>query len=270
MNNALDIALTRILFEIPREILEYTFRTGENWEATYPLEEMIIHRVIRTRVYKDTNIFGGKTKSIVLLPQYKEIMQRTPADVYMNTGPHSLYRIPPHEREGCPIVDVHNLTFRGNYAGYVPNTNGWAGGVNVSTLGQGVLHSHTFADSPPRPNVTLLSGDLVRLSPSQHSLITWVMTCRIAYDQEFTNLSTSSLDTFANLCVAAVKAYIYNKLVIPMGKAYVQSGYEIGEFKMIVDSYSDAITRYNELLTDFAGSVMLDPIRLEQIVPYLL
>ena len=269
MNNALDIVKTRIFFEIPHEILEYAFRGSESWESTYPIEEMIMQKVIRTRVYKDTNIFGGKLKQIVLLQSYKEPMDWTPADTYTNTGRHSLYRIPPEEREGCPIVEVHNLTFRGNYAGYVPNANGWAGGRNLSTLGHAVLHSHTFADSPPRPNVMLLSGDLVRLSPSQHSMITWVMSCRIAYDHEFTNLNTSAMDTFANLCVAATKAYIYNKLVIPLGKAHVQAGYEIGEFKLIVDSYSDAITRYNELLMDFAGASMLDPARLEQILPYL-
>lgn len=270
MNNALDITKTRILFEIPYEILEHAFRDGEVWEASYPLEEMIMQKVIRTRVYKDTNIFGGKVKQIVLLPQYKERMDWTNADTYMNTGPYSLYRIPVEEREGCAIVEVHNLTFRGNYAGYVPNANGWAGGVNIATLGQSVLHSHTFADSPPRPNITLLSGDLVRLSPSQHSLITWVMSCRIAYDLEFTNLNTSAIDTFADLCVAATKAYIYNKLVIKLGKAFVQGGYEIGEFKAIVDSYSDAITRYRELLTDFAGASVLDPSRLEGILPYLI
>lgn len=270
MNNVLDIAKTRIMFEIPREVLEHAFREGETWEASYPIEEMIMHKVIRTRVYKDTNIFGGHTKQIVLLPEYRERLDWTPADRYMNTGPHSLYRIPIEEREGCPIVEVHNLTFRGNYAGYVPNANGWTGGVNISTLGHAVLHSHTFADSPPRPNIKLLSGDLVRLSPSQHSLITWVMTCRIAYDHEYTNMNTSAMDTFANLCVAATKAYIYNKLYIPLGKAFVQGGYEIGEFKMVVDSYSDAITRYNELLNDFAGAVMLDPSRLENLLPYLI
>ena len=270
MNNALDIVKTRIFFEIPYEILDYAFRANEAWESTYPLEEIIMQRVIRTRVYKDTNIFGGKLKQIVLLPNYREQLEWTQADTYTNTGRYSLYRIPPEEREGCAIVEVHNLTFRGNYAGYVPNANGWAGGVNLATLGQSVLQSHTFSDSPPRPNITLLSGDLVRLSPSQHSMITWVMSCRIAYDQEFTNINTSAMDTFANLCVAATKAYIYNKLIIPLGKGYVQGGYEIGEFKMIVGSYSDAITRYNELLNDFAGSAMLDPDRLEQLLPYLI
>ena len=270
MNNPLDIVKSRIFFEIPREILEYAFRCGEPWEATYPIEEIIMQRVIRDRVYKDTNIFGGKTKHIVLLHSYLEHISREAADRYMNTGPFSLYRIPVEEREGCPIVEVHNLTFRGNYAGYVPNASGWAGGTNLTTLGQAVIQSHTFADSPPRPNVHLLSGDLVRLSPSQHSAITWVLSCRIAYDKEFTNLNTSAIDTFANLCVAAVKAYIYNVLVIPLGKAYVQGGYEIGEFKAIVDSYSDAITRYNELLTDFAGTLMLDSTRLEGLLPYLI
>ena len=43
------------------------------------LEEIIMQRVIRTRVYKDTNIFGGKLKQIVLLTK----LQRT---VRMDSG----------------------------------------------------------------------------------------------------------------------------------------------------------------------------------------
>lgn len=96
------------------------------------------------------------------------------------------------------------------------------------------------------------------------------MNCRIAYDENFTNLNTSALDTFADLCVEAVKMYAYNTLIIPLDKGYVESGLNIGEFKRIIDTYADSPVRYKELLSKLAGSMILDPSRLMNILPYLL
>ena len=231
---------------------------------------MVLEKIIQDRVLKDLNIYGGKIKRIALLPQYREHMAYDQHDAYMHTGPFSLYRIPPEEREGLPIIEVHGLTYRGNYAGYVPNANGWAGGVNLQTLGQAVMDSHTFASSPPKPNVELLSGDLVRLIPSQHSQILWILTCRIAYDESFTNLNTSSLETFQDLCLAATKAWIYTNTIVALDKGYIAAGYEVGEMKRTIDTYSDAAQRYRELKTEMVGAMNLDPGRVHELLAYIL
>ncbi len=270
MNNALDIALTRIKFSIPSQILDLAFTTRLPHEATYPVEQMILEKIIRGIVRKEANIYGGKAKQIVLLPRYKEKVKLDEQDNYTYTGPFSIYRIPPSEREGQAIVDVTGVAYRGNYAGYIPHANGYAAGVNVNTLGAGVLDSHTFASSPPRPDVTLLSGDLIRLSPSQHSTLIWVLSCRLGYDQDFTNLNQQAIDTFTDLCVAATKMYIYNKLVIAMDKAYIDAGYENNAYKTEVDRYQDQQDRYRELLKEFAGAVLLDPDTIRPLLTYML
>ena len=270
MNNAIDLALNTITHEIPPDVLKYAFANREPEERTWSVQQMVLDKVIQDRVLKDMNIHGGKIKRIVLLPQYKEEMKYDIHDGYMHTGPFSLFRIPPDEREGLPIVEVHGLTYRGNYAGYVPNANGWAGGVNLNTLGQAVLDSHTFASSPPKPNVELLSGDLVRLMPSQHSQIMWVMSCRLAYDKEFTNLNTSALETFQDLCLEATKSWIYNNTIIALDKGYVESGYEIGEMKRTIDTYADSKQRYRELRTEMAGAMNLDPGKMFELLSYII
>ena len=270
MVNALDNALSHIKLSIPNELIELAFKVREPHETTYPIEQMVLEKIIRGVVRKDANIVGGKLKKIALLPEYLEKMKYNTTDAYMFTGPFSLYRIPPCEREDQAIVDVHGVTYRGSYAGYVPHANGWAGGANISTVAAGVMDSHTFASAPPRPNVTLLSGDLVRLSPSQHSSIVWIMSCRVGYDENFTNLNPQSVIPFIDLCIAATKMYIYNKLVVPVDKAYIQAGYEIGAMKLELDKYSDAEQRYRELLDQFAGSAQLDNDRLTELLPYLL
>ena len=270
MVNALDNALSHIKLSIPGELIELAFKIREPHEVTYPIEQMVLEKIIRGIVRKDANIVGGKLKKIALLPEYLEKLDYNVTDAYMFTGPFSLYRIPPCEREGQAIVDVHGVTYRGSYAGYVPHANGWAGGANISTVGASVMDSHTFASAPPRPNITLLSGDLVRLNPSQHSSIVWLMSCRIGYDENFTNLNPQSIITFIDLCIAATKMYIYNKLVIAVDRAFIESGYELGSMKLELDKYGDAEQRYRELLDQFAGATLLDPDRTIELLSYLL
>lgn len=270
MNNPLDIALTRIRMRIPKELLEIVFKHRDPWEKTCSFDEMILNHVIRAYVLKEANIFGGKQKQIVLRPEYKEKLQFNVDDGYLHTGPFSLFRIPPEARDGQPLVEVHGLAYRGNYSDYIPQTAGWPGGVNLQVLGHGVIDSHTFASSPVKPNVELLSGDLVKLWPPQHSFVIWVMSCRVAYDQDFTNLHTSAIDTFAEVCVEATKMFIHTKLNIRLDEAQIQAGQEIGEIRRLIDSYSEAQQRFRELLDQLAGAMLLDPVRLQSILPYLL
>lgn len=270
MNNAMEIAVVNILSNIPKEILEYAFMSREPYESTIPLEEMIINKVIRWRVLKEINVFGGKTTKVVLHEKYLEDLKFTQTDHYTRTGPFSLYRIPPEERELCPIVEIHNLTYCGNYAGHYPNATGWSGGQNALSLGQAVLDAHTFASYPPKPVAELLSGDLVKLTPSQHAQVGWLMECRISYDENVTNMASSSIDTFAQMCVAATKSYLYNKLLISVNKAYVEGGYELSEWKMTLDKYSDAEERYQELKKELAGSEMVSPDRCLTLLRYML
>ena len=271
MTNALDVALSRVMMMIPRELLTLAFTVREPYQKTYPLEQMILEKIIKGFVRKDINNFAGKHKQIVLLPQYREKLQWNQADSYMFTGTFSLYRIPPCEREGMAIVDVEGLTYRGNYsAGHAPYTAGWTGGATEVMLGATVIDSHTGYSTPPRPDVTLLDGDLVRLRPSQHGDVVWVMSCRIGYTPDFGNLNNQSIPTFAELVVAATKLYVYNTLIVEVDKAFVESGYELSSFKMILDTYADAHDRYKELLTEMAGAAQLDPDRIYSLLRYVL
>lgn len=269
MNSALEIALVKIHSSIPPEILEYAFANREIRNEIVSLDDMILQKVIRYRVIKDMNIDGGKFKEILLRREYMEHLTRNKDDNLMHTGRWSIYRIPPHAREGLPIAEVMNLKFRGAYAGYQPYSNGYIGGANLTTMAQGVLDAHTFQTAPPIPNVELLSGDLVRLTPSQHHGTMWAMNCRLCYDDCLTNLNTSAIMPFADLCVLATQAYIYINTTVPLDKAYIQNGYQIGQFKTIIDSYSGANEKYEEKYKELAGAMFLDPARLNAFLPYI-
>ena len=269
MNSALEIALVKIHSSIPPEILEYTFANRELRNEVVSIDEMILQKVIRYRVIKDMNVDGGKFKEIVLRRNYIEPLTRNYDDNLMHTGRWSVYRIPAAVREGRPIVEVMNLKFRGAYAGYQPYSTGYIGGANITTVAQGVLDAHTFQTSPPIPNVELLSGDLVRLTPSQHHGTMWAMNCRLAYDECLTNLNTSAIQPFADCCVLAVQAYIFINTTIMLDKAYIQNGYQVGQFKNIIDNYSDANAKYEEAFKVLSAAMFLDPTRLNTFLPYI-
>lgn len=270
MNSPLEIALVRIHSTIPPELLEYAFANRELRNEVVSMDEMILQKVIRYRVIKDMNIDGGKFKEILLRREYMERLHFNQDDYNMHTGKWSVYRIPPEAREGRPIAEVMNLRFRGAYAGFQPYTAGYNAGANITTIAQAVLDAHTFQTSPPVPSIELLSGDLVRLWPSQHHGTLWTMCCRLAYDECLTNLNTSAILPFAELCVFAVQAYIFINTTIMLDKAYIMNGYQVGQFKVIIDSYADANTKYEDKLKEVAGAMFLDPSRLQSLLPYLI
>lgn len=269
MNNPIEIALTRIKSVIPAEILEYAFQKRELYQEVYPIDQMILDKVIRYRVLKDMNISGGLHKYIPLRREYLEKLERTKDDFRMITGPYGLYRIPPEARENRPITEVISVEYYGSYYGHGPTNFSYPNGINYQGLSWSILESHTLGSSPPKPTVILESGDLVKMIPAAHSHLLWVLNCRLAFDDDLTNLNSSAINPFADLCVIATKAYIQKTVVIPMDKAYIQGGYALGKFGSIIESYSSAEQEYNEALQKLERAMALDPNRLHALLPYI-
>lgn len=270
MANAINIALTEIEFRIPPEILNYVFTDRLPHEATYSPSEMLLNRVIRTKVFDDMNLSGGRPTNIPLLESYIEKLTFDTADRYQHTGPFSIFRIPPEIRENEPIIAVNALTYWGNYSGQVPHLAGHNQGATFTTAGAAVLQSHTGSGSPPKPNIEIMSGDLIKLYPTQHNFIPWQLNCRIGYDKDFTNLNSDAITIFKQLCLEASKMYIYNKVVIRLDKGQIDAGYELGEVKRIIDSYAEAPARYDELLPRMQAAMSYDVGRLYTALAYLI
>lgn len=269
MVNPYEVALTRIMYSIPKTILRIAFYEKTKLDPDMiAIEDLIKQNVIRKRVMVDLNLLGGKPKTIVLEHRYLEKIQRNTADGIINTGQFSLYRIPPEEREYRPIIECTGITYPGRFGGSLINATGYGGGVTMGSLAAEVLNSHTLANSPARPMAEALSGELVRLTPAQHAHIDWVLSVRLAYDTELTNLSSSQIDTFSKICVAATKYYVYNELIIDIERGRIEAGYDLSSIRDVINSYSDQNDRYMELLDDMAGAACLDPIRMATILRY--
>ena len=87
----------------------------------------------------------------------------------------------------------------------------------------------------------------------------WALVCRLGYDNEFTNLSNSSIIPLSKLILTATKAYIWVNLTIRIDQAVLSGGQDLGQFKSIVDSYQQELERYEEDLKKFSSSTLFDP-----------
>lgn len=268
MNNPIQVAIAKIFSEIPSEILNLTFR---RIHPTLPLDQIIINEVIRRKVYNDCNIVGGKVKEIPLLLSYHESTVYGLPETTLHEGRYSLYRIPPAARDNLPISSISHMTYPSLIA-----SNGMNGlycyqGNTVADFADQVLESHTLSRSYTTPIGELLSGDLIRLNPSQHNHIDWIVSVKLEYDLNFSNLNQSAILSFGKLCLLAVKAYIYNNLIIQIDKAYIIGGVELTTIKDIVAGYIESSREYDELLTEkFIGAVTLDPRRMQNILKHMM
>jgi len=265
MVNAIDLALTEVHFQIPYKLLQLAFMRNTK-QFNLSMDEEIMAQVISPRVIKHCNLVGGKYKEIILRTEFWEPIQLEKAALVSNIGQYSVYRIPPEEREGLPLIDVTEVEWPGVQNGYGLPYSGYYSGNSVANAARKMLDSQTFRSTPPKPTVEVLSGDLIRLNPSQHNHMQWVLTCRLAYDDNFMNMEPSAAKVFAELCVEAVKSYIYNTIVIAMDQAYIEAGAELGVVKSTIEEYKESEARFKELLEKFAGMAKYDNLYLKKLM----
>ena len=74
------------------------------------------------------------------------------------------------------------------------------------------------------------------------------LRCFLENDADFNNLRSTILQRFSEMCLLAVKAYIYNTLKIKIDQGQMVGGINVGAFREVVDSYSDAHQMYHDFL----------------------
>ena len=258
MISVLTSAISRIIATIPKTILQAAFKPTEHGVT---LDERIMEEIVRKRVLIDCNIFAGKLAKIPVLVDYIDYTMSPPIiDVGINRA-SEIYRIPPEVREHRNIAQTLRLTYCGNYAAAYPVSP--AGLFNqfadtVGNLAQMALNSRTMIDANLPPKVDLLSGNMIRCTPPIYS-DGLILECLLEYDDNFTNLSQSSIKPLQRLILCATKSYCYNTIVVDIDMAALSGGQIIGVVKNILDGYADEDSKYDDLLKDFRGSSLFDP-----------
>lgn len=239
--NPFQKAHSEIRHQIPKALLNACFIGDlfENSPIPVNIDSIIREKVIESRVMVDMNIAGGMLHQVPMdsiVPEY--------TDRYM-----AVFRIPKELTQGRSISRVLAMSFGQQiWANNYPVLNGTYNAL--TSKAQGMLASHQGVPMTETTNIRLLSDNVVAVMDMQAVQTRSDLRCYLDHDPELTQLRSTSIPAFATLCVLATKAYIYNELVIEIGKDMMIGGREIGRMREILDSYADANELYNTFLTE--------------------
>jgi len=252
MNGTIIQCLKEIKTRIPSEILNEAFMRKANVQYK-SLDSILKEEVIVDVVLRKTNLYSGKLKKIELRQDY--ITELTSPEILGIGLPYPFYVIPPEAREYTDITSVIGVAFPiTEYSQSVYAAQGYNSIQNKTSE----LLDNTFSSGTTYPTPFLLDNNTIKLDPPQYISVPWLLTCMLAYDSNFTNISYNMIPSLCKLCVTAAKMIIYNRLKIAIDLAYINTGAEIGAFKDIVDSYSDAADDLEKDLLDFRGAASFD------------
>ena len=255
---------------IPQLILQRAFvdasRFGRNtWRSS--LEEQIIATVIRPRVMVDCDLIGG-IEAFVPLEGLKFITSD-------DTQGGTVIEIPKDRTQQKSITSVISLRFSNPIQ--MPGASGssafgllptYVTGNNVSAQDRTALMGATAGllasvDNIPLTatnRVDLIGENTIYVSDTVRLPTSSVLQCKLANHEDMQNLQPRYYLQFAEMVVHAVKAYIYNKLVLEIGAGELMFGQQLGRFKEIVESYADANQNYIDFRNQKWGriSIMAD------------
>lgn len=244
MNKLLD----EIGFRIPRPILEAAFIPREyRWRNTPPsLEEQMLALVIRPRVLVDCNLVGG-TEAFIPLDGVP----------YTRTNDYtSVYRIPKSATQGRSINSVLNITFSDPTKA---SSYGVAAGQQNTTMlqaGSAVMDAMASIPVSSTARVQLIGENVVMVRDTVVLPANIYLRCILANDENMSHLQLRSYGHFANLGVFAIKAYIYNQMIIEMDLGELHGGQLLGRFKEVIDTYADSEELYQTYLTEKMQKVL--------------
>lgn len=238
--NPIAKALDEIQFNIPPEILKTVFTHDDFYLCSSPLsmETRIREQVIDGRVLVDMDIVGGTEVYIPLgAPVNSEyIDQFTVA-----------YQIPDELTQNRPIRQIYSVHF--GILGY--NTAQTVMHGTSTALGnemRRVLDSALRTPPASTSYINLVNHNtfIVKFSYLPYSAA--FVRCRLGNDDSLSFIRPQSIPKFAELCMWATKAYVYNKMRIRIDQAYLSGGQELGAYKDAIMEWSEAEERYQETL----------------------
>lgn len=250
-------------FFIPEPILKAAFYRREFGNLLNPIniDELIRERVIEAKVRPDCDLVGGTETVIPIYDLTYDIW-----DTY-----RYCYRIPRDRTNGRAITRVVSLVIGGNYvngAAYM-GVEGYSQALDASSSvlasDTAIPHVASYDVQLIGPN-TILTSDVVTGTPMLH------LRCYVENDADFNNLRSTAVQRFSELCLLAVKAYIYNALKVPMDMGQLVGGMNLGAFKEVIDEYRDSGQLYQEFLLNKWKriAIMNDPLAKKRHVRLLM
>jgi len=236
--NTIGYALSHINFSIPNEILTLAFKDERDIATKISsIDELITEYVIRKRVIVDSNIVGGIETTV----DFSRCTINRLDQLYF------IVKVPKELTGGKTIRSVKSLVAMTHYGSMLPMLNTGSSLLNTANIMKASLDSANFIQTS---RMELIAENTILIHDPSINLEFGMLHCTVENDADMNNLQEPYKLAFAELCILAVKAYIYNRKVIMLDKGYIYGGYELNAVKEIIDSYSTANEEYMVYLND--------------------
>lgn len=248
MTNPIQKAIAEAKFTIPLEILQRAFAPATHFgrATAMNLDSVIREKVIDARVRVDCDLVGGTQMDIPL-------RNLQPEQVPLPAGsPYTwalIYRIPMVMTQNRTITRVMWIAntiapISGTYS-----AASWNGSA-LANAAMGVMQSQAPIPSSSTARVDLIATNTIMVADTNQWPTDAALRCYVENDRDMSLLPPGAYRHFAKLCGHAIKAYIYNTMIVQINSAELQNGQELGKFKEIVDGYADANELYETYLED--------------------
>lgn len=244
--NAVQMAINKAQMVIPKMILEDCFiKRFQDWRMVpKSLEQRIKEEVILKMVLPDLNLVNGV---YTYIPLVNAIKQQSDRDV-------QIYYIPKEVTGGKSIMTAISIGYGQGYLSAYPNMSD-CGNTMVNRATMGLLNSLNDQPVTTNPRVDLIAENTVIVYDGMFYPPNAHLVCILENDENLSILRPRSIPLFIQLIILAIKAYIYNELVLEIDKGRLYGGQELGRFREIVDEYRSAQEMYDELLRTKIGKI---------------
>jgi len=265
----ISVAVQRAMREIPREILQQAFN-AKRYDPTrqdryfdnvdsISLDEKIRELVIDGRVAIDCNLVGGTE---ILLPM------RDADREYIDSW-NIIYRFPPHALGNRKISTVHELIY-GLTQGLAGSTATGFDSRNSGILKdvRNIIRATNGVAMMGTAYVQLLNHNTVLVNDSNQVMGDAALRCTVSHEPNFNDIKQPYYRDFGEMVVLAVKAHVYNTLVIDLDEGFIRGGATLGRVREIIDGYADANTMYNEFVdVKWAKlAILMDPDKYRKVM----
>ena len=244
--------------KIPPQILQIAFGNRVNSlgiNSPVSITESIMEEVVRPIVLKDLKNISGKH---VLIPLTDDkIIARTQG---MYGGQVVTYYISPESIENREIVSALSVS----YTPYLMTASrDMASAANsffnnytdLSSTGMRLLDSASNMPMVSTAMVELVGTNTVVVRNTIHEARLFDLRCVVAGDQDLNNFTARTTKDIRLLCEYALKAYIYNKLMVELDAGFLLGGRDMPAIRNIVEGWSDMAEMYETYLREDMSKV---------------
>lgn len=239
--SAIKYALDRVFLEIPIDVLNLAFmRKADVYKVNTTISQQIENLVLEPIVLTDINILGGMSLSIDLNAcsvNYYEL-NYTNRNVVIN--------VPFEATNNKKIINALSVTSnQTNSSTYNTTTN------QLLNLAYDKLQNDgKMQQSVVYTNLELIGPNTILLHDNAVVLTNGFLSVLVENNKNLNNIQPASYPNFSEMVTLAVKAYIYNKLVIELDKGAIYYGHDINKVGDIVSDYADALEDYKTFLKE--------------------